>query len=368
MTLPDKITKLKLAMCCPVGWDGTSLVRGEGPFFAMARQDRRLEIELCPEQNGQQQITWNWIARNDILFLQRPFRPIDVHAAVLARMMNRPIWIDWDDDLTCLHTCNVHAHLYPPEEMRQRMGKLISLADVVTVTTDALKKRCEELGGMERGMERGSVTRSGFQHIRVIPNACHWPFSSAKRERRVTWRGGHSHDMDVLEYLPAIAELARLPQFSLWKWCFLGEPPWQVREAIPADRFEQWADQPHMYMPAFGYLGPWVNIVPLKDTVFNRSKSNLAWIEGTAAGAITLAPDWDEWKRPGVVNYSNGNFPDKLKTLLNSYPTRGEGHGDGDNNPSRISRTYITENLLLDHINQQRWQILRELIRPEVTE
>lgn len=352
-TLPDSLLKLKLAMCCPVGWDGTSLVRGEGPFFSMSRQDRRLEIELCPEVEGQQQITWNWIARNDVLFLQRPFRDIDIHAAILARMMNRPVWVDWDDDLTCLHPANVHAKLYPPEKMRATMGKLITLADVVTVTTEALKRKCEELGGHGR-----AGAPSHADKIRIIPNACHWPFSTAQRQRRVTWRGGHSHDADVMEFLPAIAEAARLPQFSQWKWCFLGEPPWQVKEAIPADRFEQWADQPHMYMPAFGYLGPWVNIVPLKDSAFNRSKSNLAWIEGTCAGAITVAPNWEEWKRPGTVQYDGaGDFGKVLRIVMG-------GFGDGGGHVTD-SRRFIQDNLLLDHVNQRRWVVLQELMSRE---
>lgn len=354
-TLPDSVTKLRLALCCPEGADGTSLVRGEGPFFAMAKEDRRLEIELCPEVNGQQKLTWNWIARNDVLFLQRPYRDMDVHAACLAKWQNRPVWIDWDDDLTCLHSCNQFAHLYPPDVMRERMGKLVTMADVCTVTTPALKRKCAELAGL-----KGAAA----DKIRVVPNACHWPFSQAQRQRRVTWRGGHSHDADVLEFLPAIAELARLPQFSLWKWCFLGEPPWQVVDAIPADRFEAWKDSQFMYMPAFGYLGPWVNIVPLKDSAFNRSKSNLAWIEGTCAGAITLAPDWEEWQRPGVVRYKDTkDFWWKLRDLLQTWTDKPDTAMVSQLVSS--SRENVEQTLLLEQVNQQRWGILRELSKLE---
>jgi hypothetical protein len=349
MKLPSDLHSFRLAVCCPHAHDGTSLYRGVGPLEAMRRQDRRLELDYAPEgpEGGRATPHWNWIARNDALFLQRPFEEIDIHAAVLARMQGKPVWMDWDDDLTCIPHSNKYRQIYDPATMKQRMGKLLSLADVVSVTTEALKEKMCQVSG------------AGCQP-RIIPNACHWPFSNAQRQRRVTWRGGHSHDADLLAFLPAIAELARLPQFSLWKWCFLGEPPWQVREAIPEANFEQWADTPHMYMPAFGYLGPWVNLVPLADHPFNRSKSNLAWIEATCAGAITLAPDWPEWQRPGVVNYKDGkDFKDNLRGLIELSSKLDSNEGL----PGQItaSRGFIRENLMLDHVNEQRWEIINQL-------
>lgn len=360
-TLPEGVTKFKLAMCCPCGDDGTSLVRGEGPFFAMAKEDRRLEIELAPvNADGEQAITWNWIGRNDALFLQRPFRPIDLHAAVLAKYMGRPVWLDWDDDLSSVPHSNSYRKLYDPEKMRQTIGKLATLADVVTVTTVALKRKIEEVAGLAAPVANGGgqgTARPTAEKVIVVPNACHWPFSEAKRQRRITWRGGHSHDGDVLEFLPVIAELARLPQYSLWKWCFLGEPPWQVREAIPAAQFETWADHQFNYMPAFGYLGPWVNIVPLKDTTFNHSKSNLAWIEGACAGAMTIAPNWEEWRRPGVAPYRDAEeFVSQLKSALGAFTPGTPGILSAH---AVASREFIRENLMLEQVNQMRWDILR---------
>ena len=61
----------------------------------------------------------------------------------------------------------------------------------------------------------------------------------------------------------------------------------------------------------------WLAVVPLKDNLFNHAKSNLAWIEATCAGAMTLAPDWPEWRRPGVSNYESPlNFKKLLRERL----------------------------------------------------
>jgi len=175
------------------------------------------------------------------------------------------------------------------------------------------------------------------------------------------WRGGKSHDSDLLAFLPAFREVSRLPQFSKWKWCFMGEigalAASELRKAIPAENLEAgYGDFPHQYMAAFGHLGPWVSIVPLEDSAFNRAKSNLAWIEATCAGAITLAPDWPEWQRPGAVNYTTLKvFEERLRGLIEMFSRAEVDWQVGD------SREFIKENLLLDHANAQRWDIINQL-------
>jgi hypothetical protein len=57
-------------------------------------------------------------------------------------------------------------------------------------------------------------------------------------------------------------------------------------------------------------------MVPLHVSDFNRAKSNIGWIEAVHAGAITVAPDFQEWRRPGVINYAC-----KPRTDLPSFQT-----------------------------------------------
>ena len=95
--------------------------------------------------------------------------------------------------------------------------------------------------------------------------------------------------------------------------------------------------------------------VPLIEDGMNRCKSNIAWIEATAAGAVTIAPDWVEWQKPGVLNY---NGLDEFKSML-MRPL--------DDAPERwaASRDYIMENLTLNKVNEQRARIVRELVNSE---
>lgn len=367
-----ELTRFRLGVLCPQPTDGTSLVRGIGPLAALARADRRLELDICPvEADGAPAVSWDWLVRCDALFLQRPQSAVHIAAAVTAKSFGRPVWVDWDDDLTCVPEHNPYRRLYEPGEMRALFGKLAHLADVVSVSTEALAERVRECArgtnGASAEMKKefaASQREAGYQErekarVRVIPNACAWRFTDAPRQRRVVWRGGKSHDADLLEFLPALRAVARLPQFGKWKWCFMGEigplVMCELRKAIPAENLEAgYADFVHQYMAAFGHLGPWLNIVPLQASAFNRAKSNLAWIEATCAGAITLAPDWPEWQRPGVVNYQGlEGFAEKLRLALGAFESPGWG--------ADFSRDFIKGNLLLEQVNARRWEIIGEL-------
>jgi len=139
----------------------------------------------------------------------------------------------------------------------------------------------------------------------------------------------------------------------------------KLREAIPASNLEAgYADFTHQYMAAYGHLGPWVSVVPLEDTAFNRAKSNLAWIEATCAGALTLAPMWPDWLKPGVFTYDGLKgglkpFDSALRVILSKF--------EDAEFQARVqaSRDYIRENLLLDTVNARRWEIVNRLARQE---
>jgi hypothetical protein len=94
--------------------------------------------------------------------------------------------------------------------------------------------------------------------------------------------------------------------------------------------------------------------VPLTSNKFNRSKSNIAWIEGTVAGACTLGPSWDEWKKPGLIDYiDKQNYYEHLSNLVK----KDDEYRIHLNNQSW---NYIQENLTLGTVNEMRWKILQD--------
>lgn len=365
--LKTQNSKFKLGVACPQQNDGTSLMRGVGPLSRMARQDRRLEL-VFPKMtaDGGLYLGWDWLAQLDGLFLQRPQTAFDVSAAQTARSYGLPVWVDFDDDLSSVPHSNEYRRMYKPENQAQIMARCWALADVVTVTVQALKDRLLDTCF---GNQIDAAIRSQMDanKVRVVPNALHWPVRALPRRRRVVWRGGKSHDADLMRFLPAIKSVARMPQFCKWEWHFMGEMSAYVQSAIvnaiPAENLQiGFGDFPHQYIAALQLLSPWLVIVPLEDNTFNRCKSPLAWIEASAAGAGTLAPDWPSWDMPGVIKYGSlEGFEETLKRELFSFPNETEQkvlvHPS-----ARNSEQFICEKLKLDEVNKLRWEIINKVM------
>lgn len=363
--LNEEVRKFRLAVYCPRADDGTSLVRAIGPLGAMEKEDPRLELVRPVLGTHGQELTWDWLWRCDALFMQRPWQPVHTQLAIQASLMGLPIWMDWDDDYLSIHPSNPHYRQFAYEGAAEAMGQLVKLADVVTVSTEELKARIEDLENFNGQTESSRETaRAKLEDkVRVVPNACMWglrdavegvPASGPTRQRRVSWRGGHSHELDIGSVLKPMAELSMLPQFSKWEWCFLGDMPWQVTQVMPKERLRAgFGAEPWLYMEALARLDPWVHIVPLAENRFNKCKSNLAWLEASVAGAIVVAPDWPEWRRPGVMLYEGmEGFGRVLRKVMEGYQPLLQAA------EVAASRAFIRENLTLEKVNEARWEIL----------
>ena len=131
---------------------------------------------------------------------------------------------------------------------------------------------------------------------------------------------------------------------------FFGRPDWRCNKLGDV----------HSYRDVFSYmeqlhgLAPAIHIVPLCDIPFNRAKSNNAWLEATSTGAIVVAPDLPEWRRPGVLLYKQGGFYEIVRTAMAMTEKQRL-------NEVAKSRKYILENLTLSIVNKQRREILNNL-------
>ncbi len=107
------------------------------------------------------------------------------------------------------------------------------------------------------------------------------------------------------------------------------------------------------YMTFISDMNPDIMIVPLADNPFSRGRSNIAWLEGSYAGAEVLGPRWKEWEQPGICTYKDRNdFTEKLSGMM-----------QGPNGSLGISEDYIAQNLMLDHVNLKRVQLIESVIK-----
>jgi hypothetical protein len=98
---------------------------------------------------------------------------------------------------------------------------------------------------------------------------------------------------------------------------------------------------------------PDIVMVTLENNSFNRCRSAGAWLEGTMAGGLVVAPDWNVWKQPGVVLYKErSEFYDKVTEAIN-LPE------DERYKRWMLSYTHLRENRSVEKMNDLRKRVLK---------
>jgi hypothetical protein len=296
-------------------------------------------------------VSWAELALSDIVFMQRPFSLQHLDIFENARATGTKIWLDYDDDLFNIPIDNATFDTYMDKDVKQRIAHMVRHADAVSVSTPDLY---EKLKGLAKGL------------LQIVPNAIPAEFfpwrdrsgtnmAERSEEIRVYWRGSKHHQADLTDYGLEIVEVAK--KHPDVKFIFHGFRPWWIVKCIengvdisPSDVIKF-----HKTMRAFR---PDILIVPLADNTFNKSKSNIAWIEGTMAGAATIAPRWPEWTMPGIKSYdSDKDFRNTLDEMIcQAKEDRSKLHA-----ASNESWKYILENLTLDKVNKKRALIIDAL-------
>lgn len=329
----------------PNAGDATSLYRGMGPLSEMRRQMGHDKLNITHTNE------WHWATINmaDGIFMQRPYKAEDVTIAEVVKAQYKPLWVDYDDDLFNVPTDNPAHSIYMEEATRHNIAKIISMADLVTVTTPHLKRQ----------LEKGK--RPLNKNIHVIPNALDFnmfPYRQqppAPRNKVVLWRGSITHTRDVMAYTKQITSAVTDERFKEWVWRFVGDNLWFLTDYLPKNNVV-WskAIDPIEYMRHIYDICPTLIQVPLHESDFNKCKSNIAWIEGTFAGAATLAPDWEEWQAPGIIKYKNqAEYEENLKAMI-------AGEMDLAKNVQQ-SWEYINDNLSLAKWAGRRIELLKEI-------
>lgn len=160
----------------------------------------------------------------------------------------------------------------------------ISVADLVTTTTRRLQHYLTPLTNRTivlpnlLDLERWDVVR---------------PRPQASETVRVGWAGSITHYEDLAMIAPAITRLAaQYPQVRL---VLVGDT--RLKELFPKTRVEVMPGVPFDVWPAkLAGLGFDIGLAPLRDTPFNRCKSNIKWLEYAIA------------KIPGVYSPIPYNF------------------------------------------------------------
>lgn len=332
---------MKILALTPTRDDTTSFYRAAGIFRDLQRKLPGLQVDLH-DFGKLPNITWSLLCQYDIVFLQRPWNQLGM--AKFLKEMGIPVWIDYDDNLFTIPQANQRAFdaFMTDEGVQTQMVELGKIADVVTVSTIALKKVYDHLN----------------QDVRVIPNAL--PFDlignpqDGPTKQALLWRGGDSHRMDLRVHEAGI--LQNMDKYQEWEFVFAGYNPWQF---VAKNKKYVKPQDPILYFSWLKNFGPRAMQVPLVNDLFNHCKSNIAALEGTFAGAVCLVPDWDEWQIPGTIRYTScEDYGEKLDQLLKGGFSYNKYRGQ--------ALDYIRENYDLAKVNTHRANLVEELMERRV--
>lgn len=329
-----------LAVMCPNQKDATSFYRALGPLGALRKQTRSLNLTFSGEYS------WSVMGLIDVLFVQRPYTKPHLILIEMARASGVPVWVDYDDDLFNVPTDNPAFKLYSGAEVQKTMIDCMKKASLVTVSTPPLRERFSKINS----------------ECLVIPNAFNdflletkRPKSMKQRHPLVMWRGSATHTRDLLAFSGEIDAL--FAGYRQWTWNFMGYNPWFLTDKLDPKRcLVTDAMDPIEYFEFISKIQAALQIVPLHDSLFNRAKSNIAMIEGAYAGSVTVAPAWEEWNFPGVLQYKNpAEFRSVMQLAMSDSKFPFSANADA-------TWQAILDNLRLSKINQTRHEVLQMLL------
>lgn len=287
----------------------------------------------------------NWVNYSsiDILYLERPVLPSFIEGMKMAKSFNIPVWIDFDDDLFSVPKYNPSHNFYSKQETIDCIITACRMADVITVTSVKLQK----------------VYGKYNKNVVVIPNAwndINFPFdmNALSNKKIINWRGSATHRNDLLEYKDSILKAVNTKKD--WQWSWIGKEHWMISDFIE-DKQKISLDEMDIiqFFNVMKQLNPSIHMVPLKINEFNEAKSNIAWLEATYAGAVTIAPPMEQWDRPGVIKYQDmDHIYDEIIDTMNNDKKRKAMWKD--------SIEFIDSELTLSKINKKRSEIIESLI------
>lgn len=329
---------IRILSISPAVTDACSFYRAGGVFPHLEKMIDDLIVHHV--QWDRTVLHWQELIRYDLVYMQRPFEAQAVSLAKYLKDLRIPLWVDFDDNLLTLTPDNDKFRLYD-DVVRGNIVQIMQHASVVTVTTHELKRQFDQYN----------------KDVRVIPNAFNDFIFKERiirpgRAQMILWRGGNSHIKDVMLYTEVFEKA--MAEFKDWHFLFVGMQPWFLNGSM--NLYEMPAKDVIHYFTNMKEILPALVTVPLDDTIFNRCKSNIAYVEASYFGAVTLAPAWEEWKDlPGILTYTdNASFYEGIRKIATLEVNAAE--------QGLLAWNYVRENLGLKKINVKRIELINELL------
>lgn len=206
------------------------------------------------------------------------------------------------------------------DNIRDATTRMMQMSHEITVTCDYMKDYYME--------------KTGNKNITVIPNypPRYWldhydenmiekNFSKRKKKPRVLYAGSGAHfDVDNLagqrdDFYHVVETVKKT--VNKYQWIFIGAFPMGLRSLVQQGKIEY-----HPWTTLYEYprlvqkVRPNVMVAPLVDNVFNRSKSDLKFVEGCAFGVPAICQDMCTYQNAHYKFNTGAEMVDQIDSLM----------------------------------------------------
>lgn len=218
---------------------------------------------------------------------------------------------------------NKFKFAFDSDEIRNNCVEIINMCDEVTVTCEYMRQLYQQ--------------RTGKKEITVIPNFVpyRWmghhfdkrriydAYDKHKRKPRVLYTGSGAH-YDVENKNGGIDDFSHVLETVIktidkYQWVFVGAFPPGLADLVQEKKveFHPWQSL-HNYPAFISSLNAQVLIAPLLDNSFNRSKSDIKFIEACILGLPCLVQDMETYKNaPSMLKFKTGaDLEKRLEEIL----------------------------------------------------
>lgn len=200
---------------------------------------------------------------------------IDHKYTTLKELTGAKFVLDLDDDIDNIDPN--HPDFEALEDRKHMRVRMVKMADHIVVATEQIKQSIKHLN----------------PYITVIPNAIDpeiWKVKSKKKKGdkiRVVWISSGSHFVDSPIIEDIMVELGK--EHPNMEFVIAG----MVTNEMSGQGWihTKGTDGYKPFPQFFANLNADIAIAPLKDTIFNRAKSNIKWMEAAMLGIPVVASD-----------------------------------------------------------------------------
>lgn len=236
----------------------------------------------------------------------------------LKTQYKKPVLMELDDNIFSIPEANAAVGYYDPGAFHMKLShQQMKQSDGMVVSTPDLAEVC------------GTINKHVYISQNVIDLKL-WRGNSShpRRSKNITigWFGGGNHNADLeIAYRALCSVAAARPKVQVKVMCGAPKPDWFQQK--PNMRWLHDYTTIDKYPKLVRKLKLDIGLAPLVDNAFNRSKSNLRWLEYSALGIPCVASNVGHFTQtitPGSTGIlvENDGWKTAIETLIESTEYR----------------------------------------------